>query len=908
MEEPQEVSSRKDGRAGDIVVEKFLVDSMKPASHVQLACSGQSCAFPLDGNELCIWDTEEPPHQLMILKGHRQPITAVTFGSRESPLLVCSASLDCVLVWSLDECRQEELQGRLPRGTVLGTLLGRVLCLRLSPDDRVVAVCAGSRVLMLDLESRSPLAELDGHHGPVTAAEFCAWQTHILISASEDRSFKVWDHRMGSLIYSSSVLTAAPLLSLLVDPRSQQLVAGCTDGQLWIFSLVEGHHYRCVTHVDLRKKRESFSTRRAESKPEGGQPPSTKAPETGEETEVALPVLSLAACGCAFLSETARCLWIGSSTGLLIFNLSSFELEAVLHYKDFQSLSIQVAGSCAVASRTGGGEALCLLTSMFGNETALVEADPAALLRSQQRPHPGPDLSVLPSSCVLPTSPLYLGLKEKRTKQATQKQSAARSIVKDHPLVFHSKIRSSGYTAAPCATMFSPKTDFKNDGKRASKCKNNYSKECPVESPAPSKLSRQLAVACGQAALLCMQYSDLLTDENMPLPKSRVSLCTILHPHLLECLTSRLPKSERPLNPSPWLLSEEEVGRDMSPRWECTPSNWELRKRCSCFRFPHFLRKRASGDGQQLACGLANHLSLVCNADLTGKAAVLSGHDGAVSSVCWSHDGRWVLSASQDGTLRVWSVRSRKPALRLGKDTFPTPVQSAQFYYIDAFILSSSGPEVQLLKHHIDTSKDDLRRYRQKSWCTPVCRLLTTNATEITSLSAVNDFHSYIVLAAGRNRTLEVFDLNVGCSAAVITGAHSRPVHQICQNKGSSFATQQSQAYNLFATAATGDGVKLWDLRTLRCERRFEGHPSRCYPCGIAFSPCGRFVACGAEDRHAYVYETSSSTFSRRLAGHTSSVTAVAFSPVAAQFAQTAVFGITCKHKNQQVWACGVQP
>ena len=30
--------------------------------------------------------------QLMILKGHRQPITAMTFGSRESPLLVCSAS------------------------------------------------------------------------------------------------------------------------------------------------------------------------------------------------------------------------------------------------------------------------------------------------------------------------------------------------------------------------------------------------------------------------------------------------------------------------------------------------------------------------------------------------------------------------------------------------------------------------------------------------------------------------------------------------------------------------------------------------------------------------------------------------------------------------------------------------
>ena len=46
-----------------------------------------------------------------------------------------------------------------------------------------------------------------------------------------------------------------------------------------------------------------------------------------------------------------------------------------------------------------------------------------------------------------------------------------------------------------------------------------------------------------------------------------------------------------------------------------------------------------------------------------------------------------------------------------------------------------------------------------------------------------------LVLAAGWNRTLEVFDLNVGCSVAVITGAHSRPVHQICQNKVSDLLT-----------------------------------------------------------------------------------------------------------------------
>lgn len=35
------------------------------------------------------------------------------------------------------------------------------------------------------------LVELAGHQGLVTAVEFCPWQAHVLISLSEDRSFKV---------------------------------------------------------------------------------------------------------------------------------------------------------------------------------------------------------------------------------------------------------------------------------------------------------------------------------------------------------------------------------------------------------------------------------------------------------------------------------------------------------------------------------------------------------------------------------------------------------------------------------------------------------------------------------------------------------------------------------------------
>ncbi|XP_032194326.1 WD repeat-containing protein 27 isoform X5 [Mustela erminea] len=795
------------GCLGDVLTEKGLVALKEPVAHVQLACSAQYCAFPADGNTLCVWSTEDPSHQPLTLGGHHEPVTAVAFGNAASPCLLCSASRDHVITWRLHECRQKALQGLTPRGLVVGTLLGKVLCLRLSPDDRAAAVCAGKKIFVLDTASRSTLAKLEGHRGAVTAAEFCPWRTRVIVSVSEDRSFKVWDYHVESLIYSSSVLTASPLLSLLIHAGSRQLVTGCAHGQLWIFSLVEGHHYRCVTRVDLKKKRESFS-RRTESRlcslPEDSPHPSTDGLEEGEEAEASLPVLGLASCDLSVMlpagragqsSENAVCLWIGSSVGLFLFNLASFELEAALHYKDFRSLSIRVAGSCAVESGAGGDKAVCLLTSLFGHKIALLEIHVAALVTSQWRHAAGRGLSVLPRAHVLSTSPLRFRPAEERAQPALQAPSgsAVQRAVKDRPLVFHSKVRSSGYASTPRTTMFLPKTNTRSSGGRSLPRSHGHSKEYPLELSLPTRVHKQLVLAHGPpAAATCVQYS---------------------------------------------------------------------------------------GDGRWLACGLANHLSLVLRADLAGTPTVFSGHDGPVSTVCWSQDSRWLLSASQDGTLRLWLLRRAEHVLCVGRDMFSKPVGSAQFYYLDAFILSSSGPELQLLRHHMDASQDEIRRYRRKSWCRRVFRLRTTGATGITSLSAANDFYSYLVLAAGRNRTLEVFDLNAARSAAVVVGAHSRPVHQICQNKGSSFTTLQPLLYNLFATTAAGDGVKLWDVRTLRCERCFEGHPNHGYPCGIAFSPCGRYVASGADDRHVYMYDVGSSTFSHRLAGHTDTVTGVAFSP-----------------------------
>ena len=71
------------------------------------------------------------------------------------------------------------------------------------------------------------------------------------------------------------------------------------------------------------------------------------------------------------------------------------------------------------------------------------------------------------------------------------------------------------------------------------------------------------------------------------------------------------------------------------------------------------------------------------------------------------------------------------------------------------------------------------------------------------------------------------------------------------------FVSHPPNAYDLFLTAAVGDGIKLWDLRTSRCVRRYDGHVNRSQPVGVAISPCARFIATGSEDRSVSLLKQS---------------------------------------------------
>ncbi|MGH0137846.1 UNVERIFIED_CONTAM: hypothetical protein FKN15_020679 [Acipenser sinensis] len=242
--------------------------------------------------------------------------------------------------------RTERQAGMIPRGIVIGTLLGNVQYLSMSPDDGTVAACTDAKIYMLNSKYEEVFTILKGHLGSVTAAEFCSWQPDILVSVSEDRTFKVWNQINGEVLYQSSVLSASPLLSLCISEEHKQLITGSGDGQVWVFSLLDGQQYRLVIQVDLQKTEQRYlRNMELKQKQLSKSASPTKNTLGGEERmETTKPVLRITPYkhfpvlneeAISFSSMNSFNFWIGSSDSLQIINLATSEIEAALHFKGF---------------------------------------------------------------------------------------------------------------------------------------------------------------------------------------------------------------------------------------------------------------------------------------------------------------------------------------------------------------------------------------------------------------------------------------------------------------------------------------------------------------------------------------------------------------------------------------------
>ncbi|XP_062376051.1 WD repeat-containing protein 27 isoform X2 [Sardina pilchardus] len=791
-----------DGRKGTedcTIREIFSFVCDKRLTYAQLDCCSSHSALPWQGKNLMIHSITDPSQKPLHLTGHHGNVSAISFGKNRDPLMLCSASEDYVIAWDIERCYRKARDGAIVSGTVIGTLLGKVVHLSFCPLDKKVSACAGSKIYILNSKKEEVFAVLKGHLGPVTASVFSPWDANILVSTSEDRTFKVWGLAKEEILYQSAVLSGCPLLSVYVTEDSKQLVTGSSDGQVWHHTVLDDYKCRLVTKLDLHNI-EHKQKRIQESQAQQTAGISANSTGDGVIVETVKPVLGIFTFKPYSRHSEERdssCLWIGSSDGLYLVNLASSELLMAFHFKDYLDLGITLAGSLAVTQTDCNIH--CVVTSLFEPRMALwhirLPGQLDGLCSQLEKAFLGQELSVVPSSPPMPTSPLNAELTRRDPNPPKKAGPGKLGGVKDQSVVFHSQVKSSGYAVCSQRKMFTPKTNIQKKTPRPTKTTkkiNGLLREYPSGPAAPSTLHTLLSASPTHTPVFCLQYS---------------------------------------------------------------------------------------GDGKQVLCGLGDTSVLLYKSSLSGSPSVYTGHNKAVSSVCWSHSCGWFLSASEDRSVRIWAAGSKEPTLIMGRDRFSKPVRSAQFYYLDKFLLLASGSSVHLFLSHLDAARDDIKRYEQKSFSRLVKSFSSKSGTDITAMSAINDFFSYIVLSCGADRSIQVFDLNVGSVAMEIPESHSRAAHHITQNKGSTYCSQSQDAYNLFVTSAITDGMKLWDLRTSRCVRKYEGHVNRCHQCTAAFSPCGRFIATGSEDNCAYVYDIRSSSYLYKLQRHTDTVLNVSFNP-----------------------------
>jgi DNA-binding beta-propeller fold protein YncE len=223
------------------------------------------------------------------------------------------------------------------------------------------------------------------------------------------------------------------------------------------------------------------------------------------------------------------------------------------------------------------------------------------------------------------------------------------------------------------------------------------------------------------------------------------------------------------------------------------------------------------------------------------------GHRSGVNRVAVTPDGQYVVSGSHDETVRLWELAT-------GKEVRPF---TGHKNWVSSVAVTPDG------KYIVSGSWDNTVRLWELATGQEV-RQFTGHESWVRSVAVTPD--GQYVVSGSDDKTVRLWELATGKEVRRFTG-HEDWVHSVAVTPDGKYVVSGSHDKT----------VRLWELATGQEVRRFTGHERPVY--SVALTPDGKYVVSGSGDKTVRVWDLATGQEVRQFTGHERWVNSVAVTP-----------------------------